>query len=98
MTCGDCIHYDVCFAANYNECSYNTIADGCKYFQNKADVQEVKQGEWIRSRKGLDGYNYECSECGEWALGDIDDYEVIASAHCPHCGARMDNEEQSKEV
>ena len=44
-----------------------------------ADVVEVRHGRWK-------GDFYECSVCG-FELG-------WSSTYCPHCGARMDGEEQ----
>jgi hypothetical protein len=41
VTCADCIHYDICifhYKGNENE--------KCMHFKNKADVVEVRHGEW----------------------------------------------------
>ena len=49
-----------------------------------ADVAEVRHGEWIE-----DAYGYfHCSECGY----EHDSPEHI-TPYCPHCGAKMDEEE-----
>ena len=55
-------------------------ADTCEDFINKADVAEVKHGEWIE-----DGEYQICSVCGEehhW-----DEYRAT---YCEDCGAKMD--------
>lgn len=50
----------------------------CARFKNKADVQEVKHGEWYVDSP------FACSICD--GLNDYkDDY-------CPHCGAKMDGD------
>lgn len=60
----------------------------------KADVQPVKHGRWIGITEycKMNGYipsgmgiYYWCSECGK--------EEQKTSDYCPHCGARMDGEQ-----
>lgn len=68
MTCKDCIHYEICtFGSIINK----NMEKDCKRFKNKADVVEVKYGEWIE-----DGYfdiPCSCSYCGSEAP-----YKVIS--------------------
>lgn len=52
MTCKDCVHFDICqfnekeqavinLKSSYRDIS-NDIADGCRFFKNKADFVEVE--------------------------------------------------------
>ena len=50
-----------------------------------ADVEEVKHGEWIYDSNTDEP---RCSECGEGAL------EGIITPYCPHCGAKMEEEDE----
>ena len=53
----------------------------------KADVVEVKHGEWFEVDDGIDigsGKHLECSICGKWKK------DRIKSNYCPNCGAKMD--------
>ena len=52
------------------------------------ECQPVKHGRWIFAD---DGY-CRCSECNQKAPS-IED-EVTMTDHCPHCGARMDGENE----
>ena len=45
-----------------------------------ADVVPVVHGRW-----GIDEFGKKCSECKEYIPDDF-----TPSAHCPHCGAKMD--------
>ena len=62
--------------------------EGCSFFIPAADVEVVRNGEWVES-KILDE-RYVCSICGGacWYY----DYqgEVAKSRYCPNCGAMMD--------
>lgn len=62
----------------------------CIKRQPTADVEEVRHGSW-----GFDGMGWTCSECGEYALTNKTKMQVH-SAHCPHCGAKMDGERRSE--
>ena len=61
----------------------------------KADVVEVKHGEWVKAAAYNDGIfnTVKCSICetfqpiGEW------DWQ----AYCPNCGAKMDKKEGAEE-
>lgn len=53
-----------------------------------ADVAERKRGAWIPQRGG----GYACSECGRYALDEIDGNFIHVSTksnYCPNCGADM---------
>lgn len=53
-----------------------------------ADVVPVRHGRWIENTDGIYCW-FECSECGGAAPRDIDS-EIVLSAYCPNCGAKMD--------
>ena len=62
----------------------------------KADVVEVRHGEWIETQEPLGWCDVDCAECSvcheSWIIGEdssIDDYECMWH-YCPNCGARMD--------
>lgn len=98
MTCKDCLIYEKCYKDAYEQAFREGRADKvlifianrmpCKYFKNKADVVEVRHGEWKPCfedwRKQIEGD--ECSVCGFQHYGTtIRDYH-----YCPNCGAKMD--------
>ena len=85
----NCLHCDVCKCADgveYKDCK-DMKAD-CEHFKNKADYEEVKQGEWIRGGVWGDtgSVAYICSVCKETT------YDGDLFEHCPHCGARMNGD------
>lgn len=54
-----------------------------------ADVQEVRHGHWIREVKEIEDTVYFkafCSVCNRRV--------IVKYNYCPHCGAKMDEEEQ----
>ena len=77
-----------------NEHIYDTndFLDSIDY-QPTADVEPVRHARWIGTE--YDGFadgnpvydKYECSNCGATFSADIQ------ANYCPHCGARMDEEE-----
>ena len=88
MTCKDCVHVDVC--EEWHEQEMQRACYYGEYFKNKADVAEVKHGEWIK----LDGEwrehgtnkpltIHQCSCCGMY-------YQNAPYNYCPNCGAKMD--------
>lgn len=93
-TCGECLYYEVCPLG----LTVKGKTGVCLKFKNKADVVEVKHGEWKEETKFIitddpddDGYwrsVYICSECGreEWQ----------EEPYC-HCGAKMDGERREGE-
>lgn len=85
-TCRDCFHCNACHemwlisVSQEDDFFEKNDADTCEDFINKADVAEVKHGEWIE-----DGEYQICSVCGEehhW-----DEYRAT---YCEDCGAKMD--------
>ena len=57
-----------------------------------ADVAPVVHGYWRKDRKG----HFYCSVCKGEALGKME-YEnprILLSVYCPHCGAKMNMEEE----
>lgn len=55
-----------------------------------ADVAPVVHGEWMRYSRTLWHY---CSVCLEDALMSKSTGTEVLSSFCPHCGAKMDLEE-----
>ena len=71
--------------------------DDCKHYPNKvvcdfaikmaklmtpADVQEVRHGDWIKSKN-----ERKCPLCGYFYFTNTKSFN-----YCPHCGAKMDKE------
>ena len=57
--------------------------------QEDADVQEVRHGHWIREVKEIEDTVYFKAFCSVCSIRSIVKYN-----YCPHCGAKMDGEEQ----
>lgn len=82
------------FCKNICKCNKN----GCDKSQcaiwktPTADVEEVKHGEWVFSRKewGSSDYSqdvyYKCSNCGK----EYEEFDIDEANYCQHCGAKMD--------
>ena len=99
ISCTSCFHYDACFYHITEETTLLTVNE-CPLFVNKADVAQVRHGEWIDDkgeRVPFDEhynegcapkYSCYCSVCGEW-LTASDEYAVFGR-YCPSCGAKMD--------
>ena len=91
-TCKDCLHYDVCQALE----EYNDIPKvhpkQCGCFKPKADVVEVKYGEWKevnqtgRGSRHIQYTTKQCSICGYWNGRKKTNF-------CPNCGAKMKRKE-----
>lgn len=63
-----------------------------------ADVVEVRHGRWLEYDGADKGFHY-CSECKRQAF-NYEDGEVVVevlSDWCPHCGARMDKEDEHEQ-
>lgn len=75
MTCKDCVYYPAC-----------TYHMWCDLFKNKADVVEVKHGEWLN---GVTGYT--CSVCDKQE-------PTKRFLYCPNCGAKMDGKGGCDEI
>lgn len=56
----------------------------CWELARKGEIKRVKHGRWIDGK---------CSICGEHALFWMMASTYYASPYCPHCGAKMDLEE-----
>lgn len=95
-TCKDCIHGAICTICDYDDVL--NVNDYCGYFKDKADVAEVKHGEWIIK---CDDYDCElmcCSICeSEFYDGDNDTVDSLHN-YCPKCGAKMDQKEGAENV
>lgn len=84
------------FLEGYDNSWGQEFADGVRtalHFIKKlpvADVQEVKHGAWEFSYE--QGWKL-CSACKARALCDRGSYSERLSEYCPHCGAKMDEED-----
>ena len=66
MTCKDCIHNEVCYRREVcNDIEEHIRKLGCMDFIARADVQEIKHGEWIETQEPLGWCDVDCSENGE---------------------------------
>lgn len=72
------------FIDTYSPALIKAIIDG----QPTVDVQKVRHGKWIRGSYVCGEYEFKCSVCGntEW-------HTSYSTPFCPHCGARMDLDE-----
>jgi hypothetical protein len=70
----------------------NDMADGCRFFKNKADFVEVKRGEWFDKPTGAyHRMQSWCSACGKHSgIGGIESNRH--KPFCPNCGADMRKE------
>ncbi len=93
MTCKDCIHNEVCHMREvYNNIEEQVKELGCMDFIARADVQEIKHGEWIKMDIIPDDGDYYCSECRNFidiATGRETPIDR-GFFYCPNCGAKMD--------
>ena len=93
MTCKDCIHNEVCHMREIcNNIEEQVKELGCMDFIARADVQEIKHGEWIKMDIIPDNVDYYCSKCRNFidiATGreTPTDRDFV---YCPYCGAKMD--------
>ena len=100
MTCKDCIHYEACGGFIPTDLDQDVfdycrkgiadeipnIEERCSCFMDKADVVEVKHGEWISVDADV---IFKCSIC-EAEISTSWDYEnENMFAYCPCCGAKM---------
>lgn len=95
MKCEDCLHEKICYMRETcNDVEEQIREFGCRNFISRADVQEIKRGEWIKMYNNPADGNYYCSEChnsidiatGRKTPIDRDFF------YCPHCGAKMEKE------
>ena len=89
-TCRDCFHCNACHemwlisVSQEDDFFEKNDADTCEDFINKADVEEVKHGEWFL----LDDGSGTCTLCGKHQkhVWDMDNWQNF----CGNCGAKMD--------
>ena len=63
---------------------YDQSSVAALYSIPTADVQPVKEGEWVREM-----WFRTCSECGATTTDKDDEGEEIPDNFCPNCGAKM---------
>lgn len=84
VSCDYCTHYAICiFHINGDE--YKK----CVHFKNKADVVDVRHGEWIQLDECANEGVY-CSVCHKKVYKIEYANQALNSAYCPNCGAKMD--------
>ena len=89
MTCKDCIHNEVCYRREVcNDIEEHIRKLGCMDFVARADVQEIKHGEWKLCYEDwrMQIAGDECSACGFQHYGTC----ISHYHYCPNCGAKMD--------
>ena len=89
MTCKDCIHNEVCYRREVcNDIEEHIRKLGCIDFIARADVQEIKHGEWKLCYEDwrMQIAGDECSACGFQHYGTC----ISHYHYCPNCGAKMD--------
>ena len=72
---------------DYNKGERNIIACAIAMLEELPSAE--RKGKWIE--RGF--YLPECSECGGKAYG-LHAFDAVKSDYCPHCGARMDGEDE----
>ena len=91
MTCEDCIHNEVCYRREVcNDIEEHIRKLGCMDFIARADVQEIKHGEWKLCYEDwrMQIAGDECSACGFQHYGTC----ISHYHYCPNCGAKMTRE------
>lgn len=91
MTCKDCIHNEVCHMREIcNDIEEQIKELGCMDFIARADVQEIKHGEWKLCYEDwrMQIAGDECSACGFQHYGTC----ISHYHYCPNCGAKMDGD------
>lgn len=87
--CEQCYHFDVCKNATIPNSEYKGEPEDksktCRAFVSRADVVEVKRGEWIYSKTYYTTYECNCSLCGQLMTTAYD----VRMNYCPKCGAKM---------
>ena len=93
MKCKDCIHNEVCHMREVcNDIEEQIKELGCMDFIARADVQEIKHGEWIKMDIISADVDYYCSECRNFidiATGRETPIDR-GFFYCPNCGAKLD--------
>ena len=89
MTCKDCLYSPICKVhADFGvtDVPYDEN-DTCEMFKNKADLVEVKHGEWITPTK-IKSMTIAVPHCSVCGLVPCD-----KGLYCPNCGEKMDLKE-----
>ena len=87
--CKKCVSEKVC---RYND-GHNLYCKedyDCPNFKNKADVVEVRRGEW---NDNIIGFCNVCMECGAIVERTAIKNRSGELNYCPNCGAKMDGKD-----
>ena len=83
--CEKCIHKKVCIdGANYKN------SESCRQYISEDDVAPVRHGYWVKEKRDV-LIHWHCSACKECYF-----LEEPNAEFCPHCGAKMDEEEREE--
>jgi sarcosine oxidase delta subunit len=93
LACEDCIHYDICIFHHYGDENKK-----CPHFKNKADVADLRHGEWVfdTNYTGKHKEIWVCSVCNHYQYKRIgsgkrdNPDKMLYMFYCPFCGAKMD--------
>lgn len=97
-SCKDCFHYELCKRIDYElEYHNKSIKEAeeelpikCRFFKNKADIQEIKHGKWKKHTDDGDCDYIECSACGEEFYPPNNEFTFdVIPKYCQNCGAKM---------
>ena len=89
MKCEDCLYEKICYRREVcNDIEEQIKELGCIDFIARADVQEIKHGEWKLCYEDwrMQIAGDECSACGFQHYGTC----ISHYHYCPNCGAKMD--------
>lgn len=89
MKCEDCLYEKICYRREVcNDIEEHIRKLGCMDFIARADVQEIKHGEWKLCYEDwrMQIAGDECSACGFQHYGTC----ISHYHYCPNCGAKMD--------
>lgn len=70
--------------------AYEEAADMVEGFPT-ADVPDTNVGKWNTSIYMINGHKISVSLCSKCGKGSVDEY-----AYCPHCGKKMEREEEER--
>lgn len=105
MTCSDCLYFDACAQFWYSD--YDTTPsleatkarranqEPCLVFKSKADMAELRHGEWVADDKFDNGKSsiFHCSECYYSRSTSVlytAERLAVDDPYCKKCGAKMD--------
>lgn len=91
MKCEDCLYEKICYRREVcNDIEEHIRKLGCMDFIARADVQEIKHGEWKLCYEDwrMQIAGDECSACGFQHYGTC----ISHYHYCPNCGAKMDGD------